>query len=71
MQQKLSDLLFHPPQIFFGSLDHEAMEDHEIDLDWGLVFDIPQVPSVSSTGLFLHYPQQLFTEQESQEAEYY
>jgi hypothetical protein len=56
MQRKLSVQFFQRPQIFFGTLEQEELEENEVDLDWGLVFDaaVPK-PDNSMTGLFFHW----------------
>ncbi|MBF8264026.1 MAG: hypothetical protein HW387_1691 [Parachlamydiales bacterium] len=56
MQQKLSSQLFEQPQIFFGALDGGVLEENEVDLDWGLVFDASAFkPENSITGLYFHW----------------
>lgn len=56
MQQKLSDLLFQEPEIFFGAIEQDELEENEVDLDWGLIFDARALPqNISSTGLFFHW----------------
>lgn len=56
MQKKLSDLLFEQPEIFFGRIEQEEIEDNEVDLDWGLIFDAhAPSPDISTIGLFFHW----------------
>lgn len=56
MQQKLSVLLFQQPQIFFGALGSETLDENEAALDWGLVYDASVFkPENSITGLYFHW----------------
>jgi hypothetical protein len=56
MQSKLSVLLFQQPEIFYGAIESEELEEDAELLDGAIIFDVH--PTMTSpTGLFFHWPQ--------------